>query len=125
MAVSFRRPAWTPQRDVDQALAYSDPVTQNRALINAARNQWTSSPVLPEWSDYNAVLAGRGARLNPNADPAEPGLPAGYTEGQLDTENADYLQGGRRPRWAGAQNLPGSEQNIRGSLAGLQRALRG
>lgn len=127
MAISFPpRPApWTPQQDIDQALAYSDPVTQNRALINASRNAWTSVPTLPEWSDYYAVLAGRGAHMNPNAAPAEPSLPAGYTEGQLESENLDFAQSGRMPGWARTQNLPGSEQRIRASLAGMQRALKG
>lgn len=77
------------------------------------------------WAGYFDVLADRGAQLNPRANPAEAGLPAGYTEGQLDIENAQALGGGVAPRWAQSQNLPGSQQRIGQSLAGLQRSMRG
>lgn len=83
------------------------------------------NPNESQWAGYNRVLNFRGAQLNPRANPAEPGLPAGYTQDQLDLENAEALTGGAAPRWAGSQNLPGSQQRISASMRGLQDLLRG
>lgn len=77
-----------------------------------------------QWAGFFRVLAYRGAQLNPRANPAEPGLPAGYTQDQLDLENADALAGGPAPRWAGSQNLPSSQQRIADSMRGLQGLFR-
>ena len=115
---------WTPQQDVDEALAYSDPIQQNRAAINEARNQSTNAFNMNPWGDYFALLKSKNARLNPNAEPAEDALPAGYTQGQLDTENQQALTGGVAPRWAGSQNLPSSQRRIGQSLEGLNRSIR-
>lgn len=83
-----RQRAYSPQADADEAFEFSDPVQQNRTIINANRNQRTSNPVLPEWADYRAVLAGRGAQMNPNARPAGPAAPAGVVPGS----NQNYLR---------------------------------
>ena len=74
------------------------------------------------WQQYQRVLDFRGAQMNPRARAAQPSLPAGYTEGQLDTENEAALSGGPAPRYLGSDLLPSSKQRIMGSLAGLQRA---
>ncbi len=111
--------AWSPAVDALESFAYSSPVTQNQAFADEA------GPLASPWQKYGSVLNARGAQLNPRAYGAEPNLPAGYTQGQLDTENADALGGGAAPRWTQSQNLPSSQQRIAGSLAGLRRSAGG
>ena len=77
------------------------------------------SPNETPWGQYGRVLAARGAQLNPRANPAEPGLPSGYTQGQLDKELGAYHERGQLPRFAGSTLLPGSQARIRGSMAAL------
>lgn len=96
MAVNYRSlpKPWTPQQDVDQALAYSDPIQQNRALINQSRNGRTDIMGLNEWKDYDAVLQGRGAQMAMPKYDLRSSLPAGYTEGTLDQELDQFANTG-------------------------------
>jgi hypothetical protein len=104
-----------------------DPTAQNWrtahfGAVDAAGAHGGRMPNQSPWAGYFDVLADRGAQMNQRANPAEAGLPAGYTQGQLDTENAVALGGGAAPRWTQSQNLPSSQQRIGESLYGLQRA---
>ncbi len=110
---------WSPALDALEAFAYQDPASQNVAFADEA------GPLASPWQKYSSVLEARGAQLNPRAYAAEAGLPAGYTEDQLDLENAQALSGGMAPRWSQSENLPGSQQRIGQSLAGLKRSMKG
>lgn len=128
--LSMPRPRpWNPQEDVDEALAFSDPVTQNRALINDSRNNWTSVPTLPEWNDYRSVLAGRGAQMALPRYDLRSSLPAGYTEEALDQELDSFANTGRvggqgmqKPALAGLHSASGLKPQERGRIAGNVRA---
>ena len=125
----LRRPPRQPQPDTEEVFASLDPVEQNRTLIGRARNarnagQLPGVGLQGPWADYFDLLKAKGAQLNPRARPAEPGLPAGYTEGQLDQENIDALSGGRTPRYTQSQNLPSSQNRIRASIEALLRGRR-
>ena len=113
---------WTPQQDVDQSLAYSDPVQQNRALINESRNQRTSIGMNPEWDDYFAVLKGRNAQIGGPLEGIDSGLPAGYTEGALDEELSSFANTGKM----GHQGMLYAPEALRGleSASGAKPADR-
>ena len=119
--------AWNPMRDAISRWQSASPADQNwyvsRGYGPGGQSEDLDANISP-WGRYNRVLDFRGAQLNPSANPAEPGLPAGYTEGQLDTENAEHLTGGARPRWAASQNLPGSQRRIASSMQALQGLLK-
>jgi hypothetical protein len=125
------QPTIQEQNDTNAAFTDAqDPAARNWRTahfgrVDASGSHGGSTAQGSPWAGYFDVLADRGAQLNPHANAAEPGLPAGYTEGQLDTENAQALGGGMAPRWTQSENLPGSQQRIAGSLAGLQRSMRG
>ena len=129
--------AWSPALDALESFAYQSPVEQNRAYADMAQSD--APGPLSDWSKYGAVLNARGAQLNPKGYAAEPGLPAGYTEGQLNTENQQALLGGAAPRWTGSNNLRSSQRRIvsslkpyddikdkdvRASLSGLYRSIK-
>jgi hypothetical protein len=130
-AAMAARPSIQQQNDTNAAFTDAqDPSLRNWSTAHFGRVDASGShggrmPNDSPWAGYFDVLGDRGAQLNPHANVAEPGLPAGYTEGQLDTENAQALDGGPAPRWTQSENLPGSQQRIAGSLAGLQRSMRG
>ena len=127
---TLRRAAMQPQPETgDEYNDRIDPAARNWRTahfgpVDASGSHGGRMPNDSPWAGYFDVLADRGAQLNPNADPAEPGLPAGYTEGQLESENRLALSGGPSPRYTQSQNLPSSKQRIRASLAALLRGRR-
>jgi hypothetical protein len=136
MHTKFPRPrfeapdAYARQQANEAFMDVQDPAARNWrtahfGAVDASGAHGGRMPNESPWAGYFDVLADRGAPLNPRANPAEAGLPAGYTEGQLDIENANALGGGMTPRWTQSQNLPSSQQRIAGSLAGLRRNIGG
>ncbi len=104
---------------------------RTRQQNSMSRAQAAFNPGWDKWfqmanPDGKASFGGRGSDVGGFGT----SNPAGYTDGQLQNENLNFLTHGRvqgmegqpvAPRWSQTQNLPASEQRIGDSMSSLKK----